>query len=258
MYPPVGSPSSKNFDISLLYNLLRNVCGLPPPAAGWGIKPAPTDHTVQGAVEMIHWYRNKYSHHSVIEVDKTSFEDSWKEISEAMERLGEDASRIASLKVASLLTGNCIERLAKFDFSTEVECYSSKHHRGTREWVFCHVDSWFLDRGSDSRVLIVAGNAGMGKSVIAAKLCKKMKDQGLLGGMHFCQHNNQRRRKPELMLQSLAKHLCDSLPGFKEILTGKIFSLKAVTIYNDVMKASRIRMLRELQTVRFLKHKGGK
>ena len=54
LYPPVGSPSSKNFDISLLYNLLRNVCGLPPPAAGWGIKPAPTDHTVQGAVEMIH------------------------------------------------------------------------------------------------------------------------------------------------------------------------------------------------------------
>ena len=244
LYPPVGSPSSKNFDISLLYNLLRNVCGLPPPATGWGTNPAPTDHTVQGAVEMIHWYRNNYSHHSVIEVDKTSFEDSWKEISEAMQRLGEDASRIASLKVASLLTGNCIERLAKFDFSTEVECYSSKHHRGTREWVFRHVDSWFLDRGSDSRVLIVAGNAGMGKSVIAAKLCKKMKDQGLLGGIHFCQHNNQRRRKPELMLQSLAKHLCDSLPGFKEILTGKIFMLKAVTLCNDAMKALRIRMRR--------------
>ena len=185
---------------------------------------------------MIHWYRNKYSHLSVIEVDQTSFEDSWREISEAMERLGEDASRIVSLKVASLLSGNCIERLAKFDFSAEVECYSSKHHRGTREWVFCHVDSWFLDRGSDSRVLIVAGNAGMGKTVIAAKLCKKMKDQGLLGGMHFCQHNNQRRRKPGLMLQSLAKHLCDSLRGFKEILTGKIYMLKEVIIYDDVMK----------------------
>ena len=82
------------------------------------------------------------------------------------------------------------------------------HHHGTHEWVFRHVDTWFLDRGSDSRVLIVAGNADMGKSVIATKLCKKMKDQGRLGGMHFCQHN-------------------------------KIFILKKVTIHNDVTKALR-------------------
>ena len=226
LYPPVGPPSSKNFDISLLYTLLRNVCGLPVPAAGWGTKPAPTDRSVEGAVEMIHWYRNKYGHPLTVEVDESSFASSWKEISEAMEQLGEDASRIESLKEASLLTGNCIERLAKFDFSAEVNFYASKHHPGTRQWVFSHVDAWFVDRDSDSRVLILTGNAGMGKSVIAAKLCKEMKDQGLLGGMHFCQHNNQRRRKPELMLQSLAKHLCDSLPGFKEILTGQLFHYK--------------------------------
>ena len=106
------------------------------------------------------------------------------------------------------------------------------------------MDTWFLDRASDSGVLIVAGNAGEGKSVIATKMCKKVKDQGSLGGMHFCQHNNQRRRKPELMLQSFAKHLCDSLPGFKQILAGKIFILKEVTIHNDVMKALRIKMRR--------------
>lgn len=224
LYPPVGPPSSKNFDISLLYTLLRNVCGLSAPAAGWGTKPAPTDHSVEGAVETIHWYRNKYGHPSMVEVDQSSFESSWKEISEAIKQLGEDAARIESLKEAPLLGGNCIDRLAKFDFSAEVNCHASKHHPGTRKWVFSHVDKWFLDRGSDSRVLIITGTAGMGKSVIAAQLCQKMKEQGLLGGLHFCQHNNQRRRKPDLMLQSLAKHLCDSLPGFKDILTGQRFT----------------------------------
>ena len=33
--PAVGTPASKHFDISLLYVLLRNVCGMPAPATGW-------------------------------------------------------------------------------------------------------------------------------------------------------------------------------------------------------------------------------
>lgn len=226
LYPPVGPPASKNFDISLLYALLRNLCGLTNPVAGWGTKPATTDRSVGGAVEMIHWYRNKYSHPSEIEVDAPTFELSWKEISEAMNVLGDDAAQIDSLKEVPFLTGNCIIRLAKFDFTAEVNCYASKRHPGTREWVFTYVNNWFLNRGSDSRVLIIIGNAGMGKSVIAAQVCRTMRHEGLLGGLHFCQHNNQRRRKPELMLQSLAKHLCDLLPGFKDILTGQLASVK--------------------------------
>ena len=221
LYPPVGSPSSKNFDISLLYTLLRNVCGLPAPVTGWGTKPAPTDPSIGAAVEMIHFYRNQCGHPSAVDVNESSFELSWKEISEAMKQLGENATWIESLKEEPLLAGNCIDRLAKFDFSAEVNCHASKHHPGTRQWVFSHVDKWFLDRDSDSRVLIITGNAGMGKSVIAAQLCQMMKKKGLLGALHFCQHNNQRRRKPQLMLQSLAKHLCDSLTGFKDILTGQ-------------------------------------
>ncbi|KAL9969396.1 hypothetical protein ACROYT_G021609 [Oculina patagonica] len=233
LYPPVpGTPASKHFDISLLYVLLRNVCGLPTPATGWGAKPAPTDYSVEGAVEMIHWYRNNCGHALMVDVDESSFETSWKEISEAIKILGEDSSRVENLKATPLFASNCLERLAKFNFSGEVNYHASKHHPGTREWVFSHVDDWFLDRSSDSRVLIVTGNAGMGKSVIAAQVCKKMKDREVLGGLHFCQHNNQRRRKPELMLQSLARHLCDTLPGFKDILTGQLTSLNARALAN--------------------------
>ena len=233
LYPAVGSPASKNFDISLLYVLLRNVCGMPAPATGWDAKPSPMDHSIEAAVKMIHWYRNEcYGHAMMVEVDESSFNSSWKEISDAVKRLGEDSSRVENLKATPLFASNCIERLAKFDFSGEVLSYASEHHPGTREWVFSHVENWFQDRTSDSRVLIITGNAGMGKSVIAAQLCSKMKGRQLLGGMHFCQHNNQRRRKPALMLQSLARHLCDNLPGFKDILTGQLTSLNTTDLSN--------------------------
>ena len=232
LYPAVDTPASKNFDISLLYVLLRSVCGLPSPASGWGTKPSPADHSVEGAVEMIHWYRNNCGHALMVEIDASSFESSWAEISEAIKILGEDSSRIENLKATPLFPSSCLERLAKFDFSGEVKLHASKHHPGTREWVFSHVEDWFLDRSSDSRVLIITGNAGMGKSVIAAKLCNRMKERKVLGGVHFCQHNNQRRRKPDLILQSLARQLCDTLPGFKDILTGQLTSMNATSVTN--------------------------
>ena len=40
LFPAIpSSVSSKNFDITLLTTLLRNICGLVPPATGWGRSP---------------------------------------------------------------------------------------------------------------------------------------------------------------------------------------------------------------------------
>lgn len=71
------------------------------------------------------------------------------------------------------------------------------------------------DASSQNRVMVISGNAGMGKSVIAAVICQRMQDAGRLSGSHFCQHNNIRCRNPQLMLQSLACHLSHSLPEYK-------------------------------------------
>ena len=231
--PMVGTPASKHFDISLLYVLLRNVCGMPAPATGWVAKPPSTDNTYQAAAKTIHWYRNLYSHAKIVEIDReASFQSSWKEIADTVERLGEDPSPLS----ASIY----IERIAKFDFSG-----ASKYHPGTREWVFSHVESRFQNRMSDSRVLIITGNAGMGKSVIVAQLCHNMKERSVLGGMHFCQHNNQRRRKPELMVQSLARHLCDNLPGFKDVLTGQLACLNTTDLTTMNMEELFTHVLQE-------------
>ena len=70
--------------------------------------------------------------------------------------------------------------------------------------------------------MVISGNAGMGKSVIAAVICKRMQEDGRLSGSHFCQHNNSRYRKPQLMLQSLACHLSHALPEYKQALVKQL------------------------------------
>ena len=48
LYPAIKSAvSSKNFDITLLMVLLRNICGLVRPATGWDTLPPATDATIE-------------------------------------------------------------------------------------------------------------------------------------------------------------------------------------------------------------------
>ena len=84
------------------------------------------------------------------------------------------------------------------------------------------IDEWLDDKSSENRVMVISGNAGMGKSVISAVACKRMQEAGRLSGSHFCQHNNVRYRNPQLMLQSLACHLTHTLPEYKEALLEKL------------------------------------
>ena len=109
----------------------------------------------------------------------------------------------------------CLRNLVKSEFKGDIEFHVQRFQEDTREWVFSKVENWLDDRNSQNRVMVICGNAGMGKSVISAVVCKKMQEAGRLCGSHFIQHNNVRYRKPQLMLQSLACHICYALPEFK-------------------------------------------
>ena len=88
--------------------------------------------------------------------------------------------------------------------------------------MFNEVENWLDDRNSENRVMVISSNAGMGKSVISAVICKRMQEACRLAGSHFCQHNNARYRNPKLMLQSLACHLCHALPEYKQTLVKQL------------------------------------
>lgn len=56
----VYSRDYSNFDITLLYMLLRNVSGIPSHSTKWGNKPSPGDISVSANIERIREIRNRY------------------------------------------------------------------------------------------------------------------------------------------------------------------------------------------------------
>ncbi|KXJ05737.1 uncharacterized protein LOC110232539 [Exaiptasia diaphana] len=270
---PAALADSSNFDITLLFVLLRNICGLVKPATGWDVLPPSTDNSLEANLVRIKYYRNQVvAHNSSAEVDDVDFEKYWKEISAALVSLGLQQYDIDALKSTPLGVDNynqlldewyqadenvksqlkriykdtsesrldvkkvkqeisetktivaeikqriphClqpedqeIDKLAQRDFSTRVTKLCQSYHPSTRKWIFDDVH-----KHTRESIVLQAG-PGMGKSVVAAKLCQFYKEKGNLGACHFFQHDNSLHNDPRLMLQSVARQLCDSLPDYK-------------------------------------------
>ena len=306
LFPPSGvAPDSKTFDITLLFLLLTNICGLTPPPSGWHTKPPASDTSHEANLARVKRYRNVlYGHVTTTGVDTPTFSALWTEISGVLVSLGLDQAEVDRLKAekggeqdyidvliewavseedikaqlknihqvqsqthqavedvrqAQAKTQQSVDEvcqnvkeveaglkdinekleslkdekdkdradevlrnLSKSEFRGDIEYYVQRFQEGTREWVFDRVQNWLDDRRSKNRVMVISGNAGMGKSVIAAVICKRMQEAGRLSGSHFCQYNNVRYCKPQLMIQSLACHLSHALPEYKQALVDQL------------------------------------
>ncbi|XP_031551975.1 uncharacterized protein LOC116289226 isoform X2 [Actinia tenebrosa] len=91
LYPATKSTpvTSENFDITLLFVLLRNICGLTPPATGWDKPPVATDLSREADLARVKYYRNElYGHITETAVSDCDFEKYWSEISDVLVRLG--------------------------------------------------------------------------------------------------------------------------------------------------------------------------
>ena len=111
-----------------------------------------------------------------------------------------------------------LRKLAKVNTERVIEYHSGKYQEGTRLRIFEKIKLWLDDRTSKNRVMVISGDAGMGKSVISAVVCQRMRNADRLSGSHFCQHNKARHRNPKIMLQSLAYQLSELLPQYKREL----------------------------------------
>ena len=313
LFPPSGAPpDSQTFDITLLFLLLTNICGLSPPHSGWHNKPPPSDNSLEANLARIKFYRNElYGHVTTTGIADPAFSTLWQEISAVLVALGLEQAEIDRLKaehcgeqvfldallewadserdvksqlkdietkvlqtvdeskvkleevhqlqknlqesvqsqqqdstaiqdifgkvsekLQTIQTLNnkkeCIRgdevltKLAKVDNLRELRGHASRYVEGTRLSILNEVERWLDDKSSPNRVIVISGNAGMGKSVISAVLCQKMLEAGRLSGSHFCRHNMARRRNPKVMLQSLACQLSESLPEYRKALVKKL------------------------------------
>ena len=84
-----SSVSSRDFDITLLMVLLRNVCGLPCPITGWDVLPAVTDMSCEADIARVKYFRNTvYAHAEQATVDNPTFNACWADIRDTLVRLG--------------------------------------------------------------------------------------------------------------------------------------------------------------------------
>ncbi len=112
------------------------------------------------------------------------------------------------------------KHLLSCNFQREIEIYYEKFTPGTREWVIDKFLMWFDDETSKNRAFIISGLAGMGKSVIAAVICKRFAKH--IGASHFFQYNNSQYNNPNILLQSLAWQVSQVVPAYKEALIKKL------------------------------------
>ena len=329
LFPGGGTPNSINFDITLLFLLLRNICGLHPPLSGWDRMPPASDTSFEANLARMKYYRNVlYGHVTTTGIQTSAFDAKWQEVSSVLVSLGLSQSEVDRLKrepcgedyisavtewmkndeeiqfqLKDLRTkqqqvlqtqkedhrtlqeghktlqdthklvgrveqtlqdthqavGNlqqmvqevrttqqesqqqikreaanaeergdrteedeALRKLARVNTESVIQYHSGKYLDETRLLIFEKISLWLDDLTSENRVIVVSGDAGMGKSVIAAVVCQRMQHAGRLSGSHFCQHNKERYRNPKVMLQSLASQLCDVLPEYKSELVKKL------------------------------------
>ena len=325
---PVGgaAPDSNTFDITLLFLLLTNICGLTPPPTGWHCKPLPSDTSHEANFARIKFFRNQlYGHITTTGVDELMFNALWQEISAVLvslglskgevdrlkaERCGEDdyvdalrdwaeserdlktqlnqvqstvqesveknMSILKDLRIQQSTTQETVDttqqavresnsrmqdihqivteihkthyntdqedkilkKLAKVDTQRDVRDYTKRYLEGTRESFFAKINTWLDDASSPNRVLVLTGNAGVGKSVIADEMCRRMQEAGRLAGSHFCHYDRARHRNPKLMMQSLASHLSCCLPDYKRALVEQLSGNLGVEINDMEIKRS--------------------
>ena len=92
LYPTISSSvSSASFDITLLMVLLRNICGLSPPAStgSWKKLPLLSDNSPEANIARIKYYRNEvFAHASQASVNDATFNMLWQDISNVLLALG--------------------------------------------------------------------------------------------------------------------------------------------------------------------------
>ena len=315
LFPSGGvTPDSNTFDITLLFLLLTNICGLSPPLAGWHKPPPSSDTSREANLARIKLYRNElYGHVTSTGVQTAAFNIKWQAISVVLVALGLNPAEVVKLKAApcgedyinvviewaksdeeissqlaqvrkiqcearqrqeedhqtiqeikEMLTtqqevvrtlqevnervermeeecnrdndDDILTKLAAVNSQRGIDDHAETYQEGTRMFFFESVEKWLDDRSSPNRVMVISGNAGMGKSVIAAVICKRMQEVGRLSGSHFCQHDKARYRNPKVMLQSLASQLSSSLPEYKDALVKTLSRNLGVDLNNMEVK----------------------
>eukprot|EP00943_MAST-04B_sp_MAST-4B-sp1_P006174 g6174.t1 len=130
--------------------------------------------------------------------------------------------------------------LDPLDFNLEINGAVERFHDGTREWAFQDFDNW-VETKLNSRVFVLSGDAGMGKTGIMSMLVRTR--VGIVIAHHFCRHDDSRKRDPKHVLCSIAYQLAEKIPEYRKkieelVLTSASLSELNVTgLFDKILRA---------------------
>ena len=138
-------------------------------------------------------------------------------------------------KPYNITEAQLLQNLAKHNFKSKIRSKLKLFLPGTREWLFKRVESWFT-KEDESRILLIKARPGFGKSVFAAKVCEIFKENYEFAACHFCDYSDSNLKDPMKMMESLASHMAENLPGYREKLVDQLQRRPTVKSLKDAFQ----------------------
>lgn len=113
-------PDYSQFDVTLLYTLIRNLCPRSlTPTNGWANPPQATDTQLGDDIERIRQFRNNVAHVNSGELDDAEFEGIWSDLEDVVKR-------IQSFTTANGCSSDYLQQLANLKGRTvEIDEYTA-------------------------------------------------------------------------------------------------------------------------------------
>lgn len=86
--PPPGEPDYNNFDVTLLYTLIRNLCSASlSPTQGWGKVPDSSHTQIGDDIERLRLMRNTFAHAKSAGIPDAEFQPLWNDLKSVIQRI---------------------------------------------------------------------------------------------------------------------------------------------------------------------------
>ncbi|KAH7317494.1 WD40-repeat-containing domain protein [Rhizoctonia solani] len=141
---------------------------------------------------------------------------------------------------------NLLKPLDPSGYNTAQACLN-----GTREAVLKRVLTWAQNRKNSESIMWISGQAGMGKTSVAASLCKHLDDIRALAGSVFCQRGDPNYSDPLRLINSLVHEFASRCPPYANNVASAIRSNRTLcTAHLDIRYEGLIQVpLKRLKSI---------